>query len=267
MKLEPASRVPIWAVITRPAPDHAVLVEGAEALGLKSLHSPVHVLEASPDQQRILEALDDVDIAIVTSPATARYVIATRPVGTLRHLTWIAPGAGSAAPLRAVGLKVCWPSDDGTSEAVLMLPELAAIEGRKVAILGAPGGRTRIAAELERRGAQVQWMHLYRRRAIAPDPGLFRLLASGARLVVLVSSVQIVERLTAAIPADCLDAWREAVFVVSSARVEQSCRAHGLDHLIRAKGASTGQLLDGLKRALELFGNCAALGTAADEFR
>jgi len=253
------SETAVWAVVTRPAPDHAALIEGVEALGLRSLHSPVFVLEPCQDRQQVLGSLTGFDIVIVTSPATARFVVGARPFEILHPVTLIAPGAGTAAPLRAAGLAVSCPSGDGTSEAVLKLPELESIEGCKVAILGAPGGRMKIAAELERRGAHVQRMHLYRRRAIAPDPRLFSLLASATPLVLLISSVQIVESLAGAIPPEYFDHWRRAVFVVSSVRVEQSCRAHGLVRLIRAGGASADELLDGLKRALVTLGNPKAI--------
>lgn len=244
------SQTPPRVVVTRPAPDHAELVEGVEALGLESLHVPVHVLEPCNDQPQRLAALDDFDIAVVTSPATARFVVEGRAADRLQHLVLIAPGAGTAAPLRAAGLNVISPGADGTSEAVLALPELASIEGARVAILGAPGGRAVLADQLAERGARVRRLHLYRRRAVPPDPKLFALLAAGVPLAVLVSSVQIVEALDAAIPAELRTQWRQTLFICSSLRVQQCCREHGLESSACAGGASAAELLEALRRAL-----------------
>lgn len=247
----PGTNTLTWAIVTRPAPDHVVLIEAAQALGLRALHVPVHVLEPRPDRWRVAALLDSFDLAIVTSPATSRFLLEVRSVESLRHLTLLAPGPGTAAPLRAVGLNVFCPTGDGTSEAVLKLPQLASIAESGVAILGAPGGRLKIAAELERRGAQVRRMHLYRRRTVLPDPRLFEALSSAGAVLVIVSSVQIVNVLSASIPPECRDAWKNSVFIASSSRVEQSCRAHGLEHVVRARGASAADLLEGLQRALE----------------
>lgn len=245
------SRTPTRIVLTRPAPDHLELVEGVEKLGLASLHVPVHVLEPCDDRQRRLAALDDFDIAVVTSPATARFVIEGRAADQLKHLALIAPGAGTAAPLRAAGLNVICPAADGTSEAVLALPALASIEGARVAILGAPGGRAVIAEQLADRGARVSRVHLYRRRAVAPDPKLFDLLDAGVPLAVLVSSVQIVEALDAAVPVELRPQWRQTLFICSSPRVQRCCREHGLDRCTCAGGASAAELLEALRLALQ----------------
>jgi uroporphyrinogen-III synthase len=238
-------------VVTRPAPDHADLIQGVEALGLPSLHVPVHVLEPFDDQPQRLAALDDSDIAVVTSPATARFLLDRRAAEQLEHLVLIAPGAGTAAPLRAAGLSVFCPAADGTSEAVLALPELASIEGARVAILGAPGGRIMIAEQLADRGARVSRLYLYRRRAIAPDPKLFELLAERVPLAVLVSSVQIVGVLDAAIPLELRPQWRQALFICSSSRVQRCCRDHGLGRYACAGGASAVELLATLRQALQ----------------
>lgn len=240
-----------WVVVTRPAPDQVDLIDGVKALGLKVLHAPLHRLEPVDGLVSVLAELDRFDLAIVTSPATARYLLSGTSRERLAGLEWVAPGSGTAQVLLSVGLQVCCPQGGGTSEDLLALPRLESVRGLRIAILGAPGGRRLIADELQRRGAQVEFLYLYRRTPVDLPAKWFELLRSGAKCIVLVSSVQMLEALDDAVPEALRDAWRRCGFVVSSARVEAECRHRGLVDVSRAGGASSVELLKALRRRLK----------------
>ena len=92
------------------------------------------------------------------------------------------------------------PTDRSDSEGLLALRGLSHVRGRRIALIGAPGGRDLIAPTLRRRGATVEAIHVYRRAAprltrrhfdaldAAPDP-LITLVSSGEALTNLVSLV------------------------------------------------------------------------------
>lgn len=239
-----------WAIVTRPAPDHLELVSGVREMGLRVLHAPLQRLEPVDEVEAVVAELDRIELAIVTSPATARFLLANASCERLARIEWLAPGAGTARILRSAGLPVDCPEGDGTSEAMLALPRLGSVRGLEIAILGAPGGRKLIAEELQRRGARVRFLYLYRRVPTDLPPEWFEILSTAASCVVLVSSVQILEAMDAAVPDALRQQWARCGFVVSSSRVEAACRARGLMHVQHADGASSGELLRALKHFL-----------------
>lgn len=229
-------------VVTRPTPDHRVLMD---TLGDKAIHNPAFELLPETDSgvASIIVRISDFDLAIVTSPFAAR-LLADAPVkpGTGR-VRFIAPGRGTASLLGAAGRAAGFPVSGGTSEDILGMPEFRHVEGKRIAIVGAPGGRGLLARELSRRGAQVESLHIYRRKALPASTRLIRALARGERLVVFISSMQAFGMIQRSLPERLRPGWRGGHFVVSSERLETACRNAGVRRIQRASGAADEQML------------------------
>lgn len=79
-------------------------------------------------------------------------------------------GQGSREELQAQGFSgVIAPPAQFDSEALLALPELAAVQGRRVVIFRGDGGRALLGETLAARGASVEYAPCYRR--VRPEEG------------------------------------------------------------------------------------------------
>jgi uroporphyrinogen-III synthase len=97
------------------------------------------------------------------------------------------------------------------------------VRARRIALVGAPGGRDLIAPTLRRRGANVETIHVYRR----VPPRLTRrhfdaLAAARDPLITLVSSGEALTHLVTLLPPPALARLRTQILVVSSARLAAS---------------------------------------------
>ncbi|MBS3823399.1 MAG: uroporphyrinogen-III synthase, partial [Wenzhouxiangellaceae bacterium] len=232
-------------VVTRPAPDHSRLIRSLGEIGRAAIHNPGFRFESEPAErlQRRLKELADFDLAIVTSPMAARLIAAHSTPAMIGNVRFIAPGRGTASILEAAGLPAAWPEVGGTSEHILAMPVLESMVPGRIAIVGAPGGRTLLAREFSRRGSEVVAIHLYRRIAVPPNPALLEALGSGADLVVLISSRQAFETILEGLPHELRESWLASSFVVSSARMANLCRDAGARRISIAAGAADQPML------------------------
>lgn len=229
-------------VVTRPAPDHLALMS---SLGDSAIHSPAFELVAEPEPvlASLVTGLREFDKVVVTSPFAARLLAGIAEAVDLEDVQFFAPGRGTAAGLRAAGIAVRFPLSGGTSEHILDMAEFADVEKKRIAIVGAPGGRDLLARELARRGARVVPAHVYRRVGLPPSRMLIDALHRGDRLVTLISSLQTFGMIHDALPDELREAWTAARFVVSSERIERACREAGVRLIQRADGAADARML------------------------
>jgi uroporphyrinogen-III synthase len=118
------------------------------------------------------------------------------------------------------------------------------VQGRGVALIGAPGGRGLLQQRLVDGGARLREVWVYRRTAPRLDRRHFeavRGLRPGAR--VLLSSVQALAHLQHGLPAEAWVRLCNAVAVASSERLEAAAREAGFRHVRRAASAMPADLL------------------------
>lgn len=214
--------------------------------GIAAIHSPAFEIEHEPEaliRDRI-GGLTAFDMAIVTSPVAARIVAERSADSSLSGLRFFAPGRGTASLLVAAGLRCGFPAGGGTSEHILAMPDFADVDGARIAIVGAPGGRGLLASELSGRGADVVPVHVYQRKSLPPAPSLIETLRLRQNPVVLISSRQAFEMITDALDEASRAAWLDSRFVVSSARLERLCSEAGATRIRCAAGAADEQMLE-----------------------
>src|SRR5690242_13951764 len=151
--------------ITRPVGMGAGLRARVDALGGTALPLPGSSLRAMRDDIASRAALREAlacKVVIFTSPAAVRFAARLLPLRP--RATAIAPGAGTAAALkrRVTGLHVTVPVR-ADSEGMLELAELQRVRGKRIGIVGAPGGRGLLEQALGGRGARVVQAQVYRR--------------------------------------------------------------------------------------------------------
>jgi uroporphyrinogen-III synthase len=156
-------------VVTRPAHQaqaFARLVSGAGGRAILFPAIEIGDIEDLGPFARLVDRLDEFDLAIFVSPnAVERAMSLIRGRRAFPSRLRIATvGSGSVRALERFGIaSVLAPQGRFDSEALAELPELEAMNGRRVVIFRGAGGREALGEVLRSRGAVVEYAECYRR--------------------------------------------------------------------------------------------------------
>lgn len=232
-------------VITRPVGTGATLARRVRGLGGIALLLPGLSLRATPDAVTLraqwLSAQQD-DVLIFTSPAAVRYAMALAPCDT--KATVIAVGHATARALRDRGIDAQVPAARQDSEGLLQLPSIQQLQGTRVALITAPGGRGLLQEQLVARGAALREVYAYGRTA----PRLNRrhidaVLHLPEASYVLLSSGEALQNLMKQLPDAAWQQLCKATAIVSSERIAEQARSAGFVRLCLARSAAQADLL------------------------
>jgi len=182
-------------LVTRPRQQAQALAALIESAGGEALTFPVIEIEDLPDLRPILALIDRLeafDLALFISPSAvhkALNLVRSRR-GWPQQLRVATVGRGSRRELERQGFEdVIAPSAHSDSEALLALPELQDVSGKRIVIFRGDGGRELLGDMLAERGAQVEYAECYRRaRPRADNAPLLAAWARGGVHAVTVSS-------------------------------------------------------------------------------
>ena len=156
-------------LVTRPADQAAALAALIRAAGGEPIVFPAIEIADMPDLKpliALIDRLDAFDLAVFISPSAvnkALNLIRARREWPAR-LAAAAVGRGSAKELARYGIgRVIAPEKRFDSEALLALPEMGAVAGKRVVIFRGDGGRELLGDTLAARGASVEYAECYRR--------------------------------------------------------------------------------------------------------
>lgn len=157
-------------VVTRPASQAAGFQHLLGQAGATAVLFPVIAIVPPENQavaKAVLAGLDAYDTAIFISANAVRFgleLLDETLQQCLRRLVIGAVGKQTAEALQQCGYPVQWvPGGAFTSEAFLALPETQQLAGRRILIFRGEGGRELLAESLQRRGASVDYVEVYRR--------------------------------------------------------------------------------------------------------
>ena len=160
-------------VVTRPAEQAAHFAAAIEAAGGVAVLFPVLTIHAIEDTRPLLDIaarLDEFDLAVFVSPNAVNHALAVIEAHRVwpQRLRVATIGKGSERALARHGIRdVIAPVDRFDSEALLALPEVQDMTGRRVVIFRGNGGRELLGDTLVRRGAMLEYVTCYRR--MLPD--------------------------------------------------------------------------------------------------
>ncbi len=246
----PLTGTTIW--LTRPEGQGAGLRAALEGLGANVQLLPLLVirpLALSPaDKQKLID-LDRYDLVFFVSTNAASLGLEAigqwwpqYPVGVANF----AVGPGTAAILEQHGLSVRFPAERMTSEAMLALPELQHIEGKKALIVRGVGGREIIAEGLRARGVTVDYAELYERALPAYERRFLEELARDrAPSAIVISSAEALDNLKTLF-APLASTWTQLPLVVSSPRLAAHAGALGFQRAHTIEGATDPAIIAGL---------------------
>ncbi|HEY3520433.1 MAG TPA: uroporphyrinogen-III synthase, partial [Rhodanobacteraceae bacterium] len=227
------------------------LTRRVRALGGTAFSLPGSSLRAieNPGQARaaLREALR-CDFAIFTSPTAVRFAAKLSSLRTRARV--IAPGAGTAAALKRAGLNEISIPERADSEGLLALPELQRVRGKRIGIVGAPGGRDLLQRGSLARGARVVLAHVYRRVPARLDRRhLDPLLRGRSPLYVPLSSAEAIRHLLEILPDAAREQLVAGTAIASSARLQRAAREAGFARVLRAGSAHDADLIAVIVRA------------------
>jgi len=237
-------------LVTRPAGTAGAFLRLARTLGARAIAVPGMSLRAL--DVRHPPRAPTFDAWIFTSPAAVRFGAAILPPRRARrNLQAFAVGDGTARALARLGITASVPDDRFDSEGVLAIAALKRVRGRRIALVGAPGGRDLIGPTLRRRGARVDALDVY----VREPPRLTRrhfdaIEAAADPLILLISSADALGHLVARLPAAQLERLRSQPLVVSSARLVGIAREQGFAEIVQARSAAPRDLLAAAAGAL-----------------
>lgn len=226
--------------ITRPAGTATTLARQVRAAGGVPLLLPGLSLRGMASATALRAALRD-ELIVFTSPAAVRFAAALAPLRTRAAV--LAVGQGTARALRRHGIDAQAPARQD-SEGLLELPAARTLRGKRVALVGAPGGRGVLRAQLVARGARLRELHVYQRVPPRLDRRhIAAVLALPRTARVLLSSAEALQNLADRLPASALARLCATVAVVSSARLAQAARTVGFARIVQAESALARDLL------------------------
>lgn len=220
-------------------------------LGMEPIRLPALALRPMPglEPRALAKRIAALHALIALSPASVRFARALLPEPSLpKGLRLYAIGAASAAALRRWSGRPVEHGLTPTSEGLLAAPALVAVQGLRIGLLGAPGGRMLLADTLKARGAEVELLAVYRREPARWDRRHRQRLALLERPWVLLSSEQALRALL-----DLAGPERARLLagtaVVSSDRLARLARGCGFAAVTLARGPAAADFLEVLRPA------------------
>jgi uroporphyrinogen-III synthase len=234
-------------VLTRPAGQNEALAALVRAAGGRPIIFPAITILDLDDRQpleRAIDRLDHYDFAIFVSvnavDKTMR-VLRTRrawPLG-VRAAT---VGLTSAGALRSYGVEeVMAPTDRYDSEALLDLPALAAVAGKRVIVFRGEAGRELLGETLRDRGATVDYVACYRRAKPHVDPApLLHAWARGEIHAVTITSSEGLRNLFDMLGSAGAARVKATPLFAPHRRIAESARSLGCECVVETSPGDTG---------------------------
>jgi uroporphyrinogen-III synthase len=233
-------------VITRPARQAAPLANEIAALGGHPLIFPSIIILPPRDRGPLDEALGRLatfSYAIFVSANAVEYGVGD-PAAWPAHLIAFAPGPGTAAALRGVGVPdVRLPKTTMDSDGLLALPEFADIAGRSIVIFRGSGGRDVLRDGLLARGARVVQVDCYRRARPTESPaGLIEAWRERRIDAMTITSSEGLANLWSLLDAQGRSYFAGTPTFVPHPRIAEQARGMGLARVIVTPPADEGLL-------------------------
>lgn len=226
-------------LVTRPAHQSEHLAHLIREAGGNPILFPALEIVDMPDLQplnALIDRLEQFDLAIFISPnAVNKAMNLIRARRNLpSNLKIAAIGKGSAKVLAQYGVKdVITPQQRFDSEALLEMPELQTVAGKRIVIFRGDGGRELLGDELDRRGARHEYAECYRRQKPEADNGkLLYLWARNELHAITVTSSEVLHNLFDLVGKLGQQWLKKTPVFVPHERIAEAAREMGLQQVV-----------------------------------
>jgi uroporphyrinogen-III synthase len=245
-------------LVTRPTNQAAGLMVALTQAGAEVIHYPVLEIEASADsstKQAILADLSQFKALIFISTNAVRFAAQSMAEPTVQlpcSTQCFAIGQATSTALQQYfGNTSLFPQNAADSESLLELEALQQnqISGHKILIVRGEGGRETLKQQLQQRGAEVQYLELYRRvspKFSSDNPNPLPIWLENHRIdLITVTSGQSLTYLTE-LAEHQKDELKALPLLTPSARVTDIAQRSGFKKLIQSRGARDTEIVEGL---------------------
>jgi len=218
-------------VLTRPRELAAAFAKRIEERGARAIVFPTIEIQALP-APALLGDLAQFHFVVFVSPSAVRVAKTMLPPWPAATRA-VAISFGTKRELDHAGIApVIVPGAGADSEAVLALPELRAVAGKRVLIIRGDDGRPLLGESLTARGAKVEYAECYRR--VRPHADAAPVLAASRR-----GEVHAVVALSAQALGNFIDMTQGALsaatpFFVSHERIARHAKGLGVREVVVA---------------------------------
>lgn len=240
----------VGVLVTRAATQADALVALLEDAGARVHRLPALAIEPAHDRQQVADLrtrLAQFQLAVFVSANAVHHGLPLlQAAGALpSSLAVAAVGEATARALHVAGIhEVTVPTGRFDSEALLALPALTNVAGKRILIVSGEGGRELLAHTLTARGARVEHLCCYRR--VLPEVDVTPVLTAwrgGEIDIVTATSVDALQNLHALLGPEGQAQLAGSVLVVVSERIAQAARALGIGTVLVSEAASDGAIL------------------------
>lgn len=239
-------------LVTRPREQAGTLAARIEAEGGTPLLYPAMEIDDVADPApvlRVLERLEEFEIAIFVSPtAVSKGLALARKRGSWpASVRTAGVGKGTREELSRHGIAGAFSPESGAdSEALLALPELAEVAGKRILIFRGEGGRELLGDTLKARGAFVERVACYRRSPPRQDTApILSAWVHGTIHAVTTSSSAGLSFLHAALGTEGAHYLEETPLFVSHPRIAEQARRLRAAKIVVA-GPGDGEMVNAL---------------------
>ena len=216
-------------LLTRPEGQVEPLAKRLRALGAETQHFPAIKITPIPPDEGKLDFFGKSDLVIFASVNAVQGLVEgpDRFVEVLRVAPEIAAiGPATAEALLQAGLEPTVVGPPPHNSEALLSTKMLHTEHLRVTIVRGQSGREMLAEELRRRGAEVDYLEIYRREPPTATLSLAE-MPGGSPHAVCVTSVEIAKNLRDCIAPKERAKLLEYVLIVGNARIATACRELG----------------------------------------
>lgn len=247
-------------LVTRPVHQAGEQVQLLQQQGAEAVLLPVLEItptaEDSPEYQILKSRILDLDLyqkIIFISANAVHYGCELidqywpqLPIG----IQWLAIGKQTASAMELNQIKALHPVNGYDSEALLASEHLQEVAGERILIMRGRGGREKLAQELTRRGAKVDYADLYDRSCPDYTPlDISSTIGSLPLDAILITSGEALQNLTSV-----LSAYRvtQTPVVVPGNRVAQLAKQQGYTQITVANGPDSKAMVQSILSNLDM---------------
>ena len=239
-------------VVTRPAHQAEHLAGLISTAGGNAILFPTIEIVAIENQAlaALISRLDEFDIAIFISPNAvhqAMKLIKSRRE-LPRQLELATIGRGGVRELERYGVRDVIAPERFDSEALLDMPKMRDVAGKRIVIFRGEGGRALLAETLIARGAAIEYAECYRRGVPQADPSLLlKAWANGALHAITVTSSAGLRNLFLLVGASGHAQLRNTPLFLPHTRIASTARELGVASVV-VTGQGDEELVHGLTK-------------------
>lgn len=238
-------------LVTRPAHQAENLCRLIENLGGTAVRLPTIDIVATNDVSQnnmVLKSLDQFQWLVFISVNAVNFAAGTisGKIVRLGNVRIAAIGRATAKALETAGFSVdLLPEQGFNSEALLATPQMQSVCGQRFLIVRGVGGREELADTLRRRGAEIEYLDVYRR--IIPNidctPVIALLMRNGLD-VITVTSGEALLNLLAMLGENHHKQLKALPLVVVSARIAGIATEMGFKRILVTENPTDASILE-----------------------